>query len=52
MNNGNFPEKAWQMNEKYVRDFVAEARKLVDRVREGIYAKYGHRMWKRTCSGL
>lgn len=42
MKNGDFPEKAWQMDEKYVKDFIAEARKLVDRVREGIYSEYGH----------
>ena len=41
MKNGDFPERAWQMDEKYVRDFIGEARKLVDRVREGIYSEYG-----------
>lgn len=42
MMNKDFPEKAWQMDQKYVTDFIAEGRKLVDRVREGIYAEYGH----------
>ena len=42
MDNSKFPSKAWQMDEKYVKDFIAEAKKLVDRVREAIYAEYGH----------
>ena len=42
LKNTDFPEKAWQMDKKYVADFIGEARKLVDRVREGIYAEYGH----------
>jgi len=42
MMNKDFPEKAWQMDQKYVTDFVAEGRKLVNRVKEGIYAEYGH----------
>jgi len=42
LKNTDFPEKAWQMDQKYVTDFIGEARKLVDRVREGIYAEYGH----------
>ena len=39
--NEDFPKKSWQTDEKYVKDFIGEARKLVDRVREGIYSEYG-----------
>jgi hypothetical protein len=42
MKNDAFPPKSWQMDQTYVTDFIAEARKLVNRVREGIYAEYGH----------
>jgi hypothetical protein len=42
MMNKDFPKNSWQMDQKYVTDFIAEARKLVNRVREGIYAEYGH----------
>ena len=42
MMNKDFPDNSWQMDQKYVTDFISEARKLVDRVREGIYAEYGH----------
>ena len=41
MKNEDFPKKSWQTDETYVKDFIGEARKLVDRVREGIYAEYG-----------
>lgn len=41
MMNSEFPAKSWQMDQKYVTDFIDEARKLVHRVREGIYAEYG-----------
>ena len=41
MKNSDFPKKSWQTDEKYVRAFIAEGRKLVDRVKEGIYAEYG-----------
>ena len=37
-----FPKKSWQTDQKYVKNFIAEARKHVNRVREGIYAEYGH----------
>jgi len=42
MKNSQFPAKAWQMDKKYVKDFVSEGKKLVHRVREAIYAEYGH----------
>jgi hypothetical protein len=42
MKNSDFPAKAWQMDEKYVKDFISEGKKLVTRVKEGIYAEYGH----------
>ncbi len=42
MDNDKFPENAWQTDEKYVRDFIGEANKLVDRMIEAIYAEYGH----------
>ena len=32
----------WQKDEKYTMGFIAEGKKLVDRVIEGIYAEYGH----------
>jgi hypothetical protein len=41
MMNKDFPEKAWQMDQKYVTDFISQSRKLVDRVREAIYSEYG-----------
>ena len=40
--NSEFPSNAWQMDQKYVQDFIKEAKKLVHRVREGIYAEYGY----------
>ncbi len=42
LENSKFPRKAWQMDEKYVKDFISEGKKLVHRVREAIYAEYGH----------
>ena len=42
LENDKFPSKSWQMDKKYVQDFIAESKKLVNRVREGIYAEYGH----------
>ncbi len=32
----------WQTDEQYVKDFIAEGRKLVDRMLEGIHAEYGY----------
>ncbi len=42
MPNSKFPEKSWQMDETYVKSLIGEGRKLIDRIREGIYAEYGH----------
>ena len=36
-----FPQGCWQTDEAYVKEFIREARGLVDRVQEGIYAEYG-----------
>mmetsp|Transcript_18803 Transcript_18803/g.40951 ORF Transcript_18803/g.40951 Transcript_18803/m.40951 type:complete len:1025 (+) Transcript_18803:189-3263(+) len=37
-----FVEGSWQTDEAYVTEFISEAKKLVNRVREAIYAEYGH----------
>lgn len=37
-----FPETSWQADERYVTRFLDEAKKLVHRVKEGIYAEYGY----------
>eukprot|EP00537_Pseudo-nitzschia_pungens_P007589 CAMPEP_0172357806 /NCGR_PEP_ID=MMETSP1060-20121228/2136_1 /TAXON_ID=37318 /ORGANISM="Pseudo-nitzschia pungens, Strain cf. cingulata" /LENGTH=1002 /DNA_ID=CAMNT_0013078649 /DNA_START=148 /DNA_END=3156 /DNA_ORIENTATION=+ len=37
----DFPPNAWQADEEYVANFLVEAKKLVHRVKEGIYAEYG-----------
>ncbi len=42
MKNAKFPKHSWQTDEKYVRSLISEGRKLVDRIREGIYAEYGY----------
>lgn len=42
LENDKFPAKSWQMDKKYVKDFITEGKKLVNRVREGIYAEYGY----------
>ncbi len=42
MKNRKFPKHSWQMDEKYVRSLITEGRKLVDRIREGLYAEYGY----------
>ena len=36
-----FPPGSWQTDKEYQEHFIGEARALVDRVREGIYAEYG-----------
>ena len=40
--NSAFADNVWQKDETYVRDFIAEGRKLIDRMTEGIYAEFGH----------
>ena len=42
MDNRDMARNTWQKDEKYTMDFIAEGKKLVDRVLEGIYAEYGH----------
>lgn len=42
MLNSKFPKKSWQMDESYCKSLMDEGRKLIHRVREGIYAEYGH----------
>ena len=42
MQNRDMAFNTWQKDEKYTMDFIAEGKKLVDRVLEGIYAEYGH----------
>ena len=42
MLNDDMDKRSWQRDETYVKDFIAEGKKLVDRVTEGIYAEYGH----------
>jgi hypothetical protein len=37
-----FVDGSWQTDHEYVSEFIAEARKLVKRVKEAIYAEYGH----------
>ena len=37
----DFPPDAWQADEVYVARFLEEAKKLVARVKEGIYAEHG-----------
>ena len=37
-----FVDGSWQTDKAYVFEFIAEARKLVNRVKEAIYAEYGH----------
>lgn len=38
----SFPESSWQNDEEYVGNFIDEAKKLIYRVKEGIYEEYGH----------
>ena len=37
----DFPPDAWQADEEYLANFLSEGKKLVNRVREGIYAEVG-----------
>eukprot|EP00574_Skeletonema_japonicum_P004512 CAMPEP_0201718612 /NCGR_PEP_ID=MMETSP0593-20130828/4087_1 /ASSEMBLY_ACC=CAM_ASM_000672 /TAXON_ID=267983 /ORGANISM="Skeletonema japonicum, Strain CCMP2506" /LENGTH=996 /DNA_ID=CAMNT_0048208955 /DNA_START=5 /DNA_END=2995 /DNA_ORIENTATION=+ len=37
----DFPKDSWQTDTDYITSFIAEAKKLIHRVREGIYAEYG-----------
>ena len=37
-----FIDGSWQTDQKYVEQFIAEAKRLVHRVKEAIYAEYGH----------
>jgi len=37
----DFPEGSWQTDDEYVQNLLDEARKLIHRVQEGIYAEYG-----------
>lgn len=39
--NTAWQQNVWQTDEQYVKDFIAEGRKLVDRMLEGIHAEYG-----------
>merc|ERR550539_1126987 len=39
--NSKWQKNVWQSDEKYVKDFIKEGRKLVDRMTEGIYAEFG-----------
>ncbi|KAI2497564.1 hypothetical protein MHU86_16918 [Fragilaria crotonensis] len=41
-NSSNFPATVWQRDEAYTRSLIDEAKKLVQRVCEGIYEEYGH----------
>ena len=47
-----FPSDSWQSDGEYVRRFLSEARLLVDRVREGIYAELGRPTRKADGTGL
>lgn len=42
MKNKDFPANSWQKDPKYVEEFIGEAKKLITRVREGLFAEYGH----------
>lgn len=37
----DFPDGAWQKDDEYMTEFLNEAKKLVNRTMEGIYAEYG-----------
>ena len=40
--NKELPKYSWQADEDYIGKLIPEARALIDRVTEGIYAEYGH----------
>jgi hypothetical protein len=42
LQNSDFPENSWQTDEAYIGKLLPEARALLNRVTEGIYAEYGH----------
>lgn len=46
-NMSDFPVNSWQMDQEYVGNFVDEAKKMIDRVKEGIYEEYGHSSFKK-----
>ena len=52
LSNADMPNGCWQKDEAYVKDFLKEARALVDRVQEGIYAEYGSPLKKADGSTL
>jgi hypothetical protein len=37
----DFPDGAWQKDDEYMKQFLSEAKKLVNRTMEAIYAEYG-----------
>lgn len=39
--NSDFPDGAWQKDEKYMKEFLTQARLLVNRTIEAVYAEYG-----------
>ena len=41
-NSSEFIKEVWQRDEDYVRNLIEEAKKMVQRVRDGIYEEYGH----------
>jgi hypothetical protein len=41
MKNKDFPATCWQMDQKYVTDLISEGKKLIARMRKGLYAEYG-----------
>ena len=47
-----FVEGSWQTDEAYVKEFISEARKLINRVKEAIYAEYGHPAKKKDGTSL
>jgi len=41
MKNKDFPATSWQMDQRYVTDLISEGKKLIARMRKGLYAEYG-----------
>ena len=37
----DFPKDVWQTDKEYIQSFIGEAKSLIHRVREAIYAEYG-----------
>lgn len=50
--NSKLPAGSWQTDEEYVTSFIAEARSLIERVTEGIYAEYGSPLKKKDGTSL